>query len=163
MPNDELKRNLNLAKRATAEKRLFFALAVKDKSKGALLVSKRKIAPARVQAAKKLCGATSQVTGTCYSGGGKLLFESLKKPESKWKALVRHLAATEAKLNLTNVEFVQGSRSEDDFEEAEFDVYEEHGDVAPDIAEEELQKKAEIEARLRELQPSIFAASETDP
>jgi hypothetical protein len=162
MPNDELKRNLNLAKRATPEKRLFFALAVKDKTKGALLVSKRKIAPIRLQKAKKECQATALVTGTCYTGGGKLLFESLKKPESKWKSLVQHLAKHEAQVTLTNVAFVQGDRSEDDFAEAEFDVYEEHGDVAPDLAEEELQKKAGIEAKLMELRAKLLGAGKLD-
>jgi len=76
MPNDDLKRNLNLAKRATPEKRLFFALAVKDRNKGTLLVSKKKITKTLFGNAKKAIGITNVgVIGTCYQQDGTLVFE----------------------------------------------------------------------------------------
>src|SRR5262245_35371513 len=107
MPNIELINGLKFAKRATPERRCFFALAAKGSSVGVLIVSRRKIPNARLQAAKRQCRATVHVTGTCYFGDGKYLFESVKKPSPQWKNLVRKLAQKEIN-KLINAEFIQG-------------------------------------------------------
>jgi hypothetical protein len=75
--SDELKTALRNALKMSAEKPYFFALVTKG-SDGALMVDKRKIPPAMVDAAKKKLGSSTVVRGFCFGDEGMHVFETAR-------------------------------------------------------------------------------------
>src|SRR5437868_2687309 len=61
-------------------KRMFFVLALKGSSDGALILTKIKITAKEVTAAKKQSGGTTVIKGACFFEKGKHVFEVAKLP-----------------------------------------------------------------------------------
>jgi hypothetical protein len=87
-----LKTGLTKARTAKSDKPMFFAMVLKGGSDGVLLVDKMKIAPAKIQQAKKECGGSAVVNGLCFGEEGALVFETPKEPGGTWAAAAKKMA-----------------------------------------------------------------------
>jgi hypothetical protein len=96
----KLAKNLNLARRATKEDALFFAMVMKGGAEGALIVSKRKITPKEIKEAKEKCGGRAVISGRCFGEDGKVVFESGKPPPGTMQKVLKTVINREAGLTL---------------------------------------------------------------
>src|SRR5262245_47396267 len=71
---------LKLARSATQEAPLLFAMVPKGTNDGALIVSKTKIGPGDITQAKNKCGGTTVLSGRCFMEEGKFVFEMGREP-----------------------------------------------------------------------------------
>lgn len=94
------------ARTAKADKPLFFAMVLKG-SDGALLVERKKIAPAKIQEAKKRTGGSTVVLGVCYGEEGLLVFETAGAPGGTWAQAAKKIAKESCGATIT-AEFRQG-------------------------------------------------------
>jgi hypothetical protein len=115
---------LNRAKTAKADSPHFFVLVLKGGTEGALLVDRKKIAPALIADAKKRSGGSAVVTGFCYfdRDASEMVFETKKVPAPAWAQVVRKIAQQDAGVSikarfglLTNPELIalEGEESQE--------------------------------------------------
>jgi hypothetical protein len=149
---DELKSALRNAQKATEPKPYCFAVVLKG-SDGILLVDKRKVAPAMLDAAKKKIGSTSVVRGRCYGGEGTLVFETAKPVGGTVASVVRKLMQTQAGVSF-KPEFIVGRGDEE--LEGEEGATEETGSAAPN-------PKTLYDDLLARVLPLVRAARDTQP
>ncbi len=93
-PDKALVTSLNQARKATADKPLFFVMVLKGGSDGVLIVQRKKIPEAKIQAAKKVCGGSAVIRGVCFAEEGQLVFETPKPPGSTWAKVAKSIAKT---------------------------------------------------------------------
>lgn len=94
----DLKVMLKRAKTAKVEKPFQYALIAKGAAEGVLLVSKKKIAPKDIAAAKKKCSGKLVARGNVFGEDGKMVFQTPKAPGATFPKLVKLLAKREAQL-----------------------------------------------------------------
>ncbi|HEV2969685.1 MAG TPA: hypothetical protein VGY55_06825 [Pirellulales bacterium] len=75
----ELDKDLVDGLKAAKSKRAYFALVLKGASDGALILSKTKVPPASIAAAKKQSGGSAVIKGFCQYEDGKYIFETAKE------------------------------------------------------------------------------------
>ena len=96
---DELKTALRNAVKATEAKPHYFALLLKG-SEGLLIVDKRKIPSATVDAAKKKAGSSTVVRGICFGGEDSTVFQTLRSPGGNVASTIKKAAQTQAGLSI---------------------------------------------------------------
>ncbi len=103
MGNPEHDQDLIDGLKAAKGKRCYFAVAIKGGSDGAMVVSKQKIQPADITAAKKKSGGSAVVTGACFEEDGKYIFEVAKIPAATVANVVKLVAKRDAGLTIQPV------------------------------------------------------------
>jgi hypothetical protein len=88
----ELAANIRTAK----TKSMQFAFVVKGSSDGALVLDKSKISPDEIVAAKKKCGGSQVVRGTCVGVDGQLMFETDGDPPGTMAAALKKVIQRDA-------------------------------------------------------------------
>ncbi len=84
--------------KAAKSKRAYFALVLKGSNDGALIVSKTKVPPAEIAAAKKESGGSAVLTGFCRYEDGIYVFETAKNAPATAAQAVRTIAKRDAKM-----------------------------------------------------------------
>ena len=97
--DEELVVGLKMAK----TRRCNFALVAKGSNDGALLISKQKIPPVLITAAKKKCGGSGVIKGAVVYEDGKYVFETPKPPAATLPATLKLLARRDAGLTIVAV------------------------------------------------------------
>src|ERR1700757_4088678 len=111
MAKQELDQELVEGLKAAKSKRCYFALVVKGGADGALVVSKTKIPPAAIAAAKKKSGGSAVGQGMVRYEDGIYVFETAKDPPATMDRLVKTIAKRDAGMTI-NVNCRKGSDPE---------------------------------------------------
>jgi hypothetical protein len=80
--------------------RLYFAVVLKGGADGALIVSKQKIPPTEIAAAKKKSGGSAVLKGACFYEDGKYVFEMAKDPSATLPNALKTIAKRDAGLTI---------------------------------------------------------------
>ncbi len=107
----ELDKGLADGLKAAKSKRAYFAFVLKGSSDGALLVSKTKVPPGDIAAAKKECGGSAVLKGFCQYEDGKYIFETAKAAPATAAQAVKVIAKRDAGMAI-HAEFRVGSDPE---------------------------------------------------
>ena len=83
--------------------RLYFAVVLKGGADGALIVSKQKIPPTDISAAKKKSGGSAVLKGACFYEDGKYVFEMAKDPPATLSNALKTIAKRDAGLTIQPV------------------------------------------------------------
>src|ERR1700694_4720436 len=92
----ELDMDLAAGLKAAKSKRAYFALVLKGSNDGALIVSKTKVPPADIAAAKKQSGGSSVLKGFCQYEEGTYVFETAKQAPATAAQAVKLIAKRDA-------------------------------------------------------------------
>jgi len=92
---------LKLAKAATKDAPLLFAMVLKGTNDGVLIVSKMKISPQDIAHAKSKCGGTTVLSGRCFNEEGKLVFEMGKAPPPAMAKVLKEIITRDAEMTST--------------------------------------------------------------
>jgi hypothetical protein len=99
----ELDEELAEGLKAAKTRRMYFALVLKGGADGALIVTKTKVPPADIAAAKKKSGGSAVLTGFCFVEDGKHIFEVGKVPPPAAEKVSKLLAKRDAELTITPI------------------------------------------------------------
>ncbi len=100
----ELDKDLVDGLKAVKSKRGYFALVLKGSNDGALILSKTKVPPGDIAAAKKQSGGSAVVKGFCQYEDGKYVFETAKEAPGTAAQAVKAIAKRDAGMAV-NAEF----------------------------------------------------------
>ncbi len=100
MSTAEIDEDLVTGLKAARSKRMYFAVVLKGGTDGALLVSKQKIPPTEIAAAKKKSGGSAVLKGACFVEDGRYVFEVGKVPPATLSAAIKKIAKRDAGLTL---------------------------------------------------------------
>lgn len=92
---------LKLAKSATKEAPLLFAMVPKGNDDGAIIVSKMKINSTDITQAKNKCGGKTVLSGRCFMEDGKLVFEMGKDPPATMAKALKEIIKRDTELIFT--------------------------------------------------------------
>lgn len=92
----ELDKNLVDGLKAAKSKRAYFALVLKGSNDGALIISKTKVPPADIAAAKKQSGGAAVLKGFCQNEEGRYFFETAKEAPATAAQAVKIIAKRDA-------------------------------------------------------------------
>jgi protein-arginine kinase activator protein McsA len=144
----DLATNVKKALKRGPAQPMFFAFVMKGGAGGKLIVSKAKIPPPQIAAAKKETGGSAVLKGVCFGEAGTLVFEMARPVAANVVAATKNLLKAKAGLTL-KVEYRVGRDEETTPESAEPE--EPSAEAGGDPA-------AAWKARLAEWTPAIKAA-----
>jgi hypothetical protein len=149
----DLATNVKKALKRGPAQPMFFAFVMKGGAGGKLIVSKAKIPPPQIAAAKKETGGSAVLKGVCFGEAGTLVFEMARPVAANVTAATKNLLKANAGLTL-KVEYRVGRDDETIAESAEPDEAVPGAEGAPAAAD----LGAEFKARLAEWTAVIKAA-----
>ena len=100
---DSFDEDLAAGLKAAKSKRMHFVVVMKGSADGALILSKTKVPPADIAAAKKKSGGSSVIRGLCFGKDGEHVFETAKEPPATLARLLKTLAKRDANLVINAV------------------------------------------------------------
>jgi hypothetical protein len=96
----EIDEQLAAGLKAAKAKRMYFAVALKGGTDGALVIGKEKIPPGDIAAAKKKCGGSAVIQGACFGEDGKHTFEMAKVPPATLANALKFIAHRDSGLTI---------------------------------------------------------------
>ncbi len=100
MSTAEIDEDLVSGLKTARTKRMYFAVVLKGGTDGALMVSKQKIPPTDIAAAKKKTGGSAALKGACFVEDGTHIFEIAKVPPATLSAAIKKIAKRDAGMTL---------------------------------------------------------------